>query len=495
MVSIEPNESEVISFATVSDVADWAGVPSPAPDAGARSSLFALLGLSGSEHYRVLGAVPQSDFESILATWRVGEAAPSPALLASAGLWGRAARVACGAQRRVEDIQRNADLLLQTQASQSSSPPAAVALPNPVGSKRTVKFSTCVDQSSDLDTEALTQEEVDKAYARYDQRQGGFPPDDHDPSQDQLSGLKGLVVDHDLPPYVDFAVFGPHSIRVIRKLKLSGMVLNASGEFTRTELAGPTSYDQWEQCYMVFKTCMVMLGFATPAALEACKDHIKWYAYRYKEQCWALLYQADTRARRELVCRIRQAARDLKEQDGDGLRFDPKMPWEYVYRKLPHKSQFWYREFEAPAMFIRTGVTGADCVSGEAPIANRPDEHVSDPLAAQVPGPAGGRQPKDKGREQPKKPKDRSRSARLRVNNLDQAGEHTTNRQGRTLCKQYNTGLCPILPCPIDPKLAHQCSFCLDNRHGANACPRNAKSEKGSKGGKGKGKGKSSYHG
>ena len=143
-------------------------------------------------------------------------------------------------------------------------------------------------------------------------------------------------------------------------------------------------------------------------------------------------------------------------------------------------------------MFIRTGVTAADCVSGEAPIAERPHEHVSDPLASQVPGPAGARSSKDKVKDRSKV---RTRSARLRVSNTDNSGEHISNRQGRTLCKEYNAGLCLTLPCPLDPKFAHQCSVCLDNRHGAHACPKSTKGGKGSKGGKGKGKSKSSYHG
>ena len=104
-----------------------------------------------------------------------------------------------------------------------------------------------------------------------------------------------------LPPYVDFAVFGPHHIRIVHKLKFVGLVMNSAGLLMRTELKGPMNFPQWDSCYQVFRTACIMLDIISPAALDAYRDHIRRYANRFREECWALIYQADTRARRELV--------------------------------------------------------------------------------------------------------------------------------------------------------------------------------------------------
>ena len=57
-----------------------------------------------------------------------------------------------------------------------------------------------------------------------------------------------------------------HAIRMMRKLRLTGLVLGPSGELFRSEMAGPMTYDQWEACFMVFRWAMVMLEFASTSA-------------------------------------------------------------------------------------------------------------------------------------------------------------------------------------------------------------------------------------
>ncbi len=42
-------------------------------------------------------------------------------------------------------------------------------------------------------------------------------------------------------PYVDFALFGPHSVRTLRRLKFTGMQLNAAGALAPVEFYGPAS--------------------------------------------------------------------------------------------------------------------------------------------------------------------------------------------------------------------------------------------------------------
>ena len=278
-------------------------------------------------------------------SWVIEEAAPTPAMRALAGLLGRGARIAGGTQLRLKDIQRNTELVLTASANKNQSQGVpSTNLKDSGNQKITIKLPNVLDQTSEIEADALSQEQIDAAYRRYDERLGGYPPDNHEPTHEQLSALYHIVSVLNVPPFVDFAVFGPHSMRTSRKMKLSGLMLNASGQFFRSEMAGPASYDQWELCFQVFLTAMVMLDFASPAALEGYKTHIKRYAQAHTDVAWALLYQADTRARRELAGKLRRLARDAHES-GSNDAFDPNMPWEFVFRRIPLEFQFWHWEF------------------------------------------------------------------------------------------------------------------------------------------------------
>jgi hypothetical protein len=484
-MAIEPDEATVAAWTSVLDIATWAGFnPSNITHTVARDSFFELLGLESDTHYRVLGGISETDLNEYIRGWTVSGASPTPASRASAGILGRAARIACGTQRRIEDIQRNAELALQAQALAPENGPSQNRSQKPV-----VKLAHCIDQASDLEADTLTQDMIDAAYKRYDEREGGYPSPDLDPSVDQLSGLYHIVRTLNLAPYVDFAVFGPHSVRVARKMRLSGLVLNASGEFFRTELSGPVSYAQWESCFNVFKTCMIMLGFASPSALESYKNLIRRYAATSSDSCWALLYQSDVRARRELANTIRRKARDLAKgvPDSDGFTYDDERPWEYVFRKMPCAYQFWHWEFERGAS--RLGNAIGLGVSGEAPVGRSPESHVSNPSVGAPAAPQSGPKPARK---------ERSRSARMPPP-AKSSGNHTTNRQGRKLCFAFQSESCTTQNCSF----AHQCAVCLDNRHGAEQCPKKhgifkdtiAESKSKGQGKGGKGKSGKNYHG
>ena len=506
---VEPNPEEVQTFTDVGSVADWVGIPGPQASS-VRASLFALFGLQGATHFRVLAAIPKEDFDRQLSEWRVLSAsteggqsgAPSLAQLAQAGLWGRAARIAGGTQRRIQEVNENADLLLR-QSGVSSAPDASVS-PQSV---RKVKLTHVIDQSSDVEADTLTQQAIDSAYARYDQLLGGEPPPDHEPSYDQLAGLFHTVNVMKLPPYVDFAVFGPHAIRTIRKLKLTGLVMNPSGQLTRIELVGPMNFDQWEACFNVFRTACVMLGLASYAALDAYKDHIKSYACTYSSETWTLLYQADTRARREQAQRIRRNSSkfsaspegsERKVVDSDGITFDPSMPWEYVFRKLPKDFSFWKKEFESAAILITANINRPEAsVTGEVPVASGSSNHITDPHSnssgrGRGGNANGGAAPGNGGDPGKKRKRVRSRvPPGERVYETDDLGRNTRNRQGKEICFGFQDGSCNTLPCPRNPKFVHQCQICLSNAHGANQCSKNGKGK-----GKGKGKGgKDKYHG
>jgi len=516
--SIEPTEEEASAFTTVDQVAAWAalGVSQAAdgprqPDP-VRDSLYDLFGLEGDMHVRVLALIPEVDFEEALSDWRIlkpqqpqssegdlsSEAvavAPTHAQRAQAGLFGRAARIACGTQRRVSEVNANADLLLRTQAAAKSANKESSSTSD---SSRKVKLSQVVDQTSEVEVESLSQSDINAAYARYDNRLGGEPPHDHEPSMDQLSALHQLVFKMNLPPDVDFALFAPHQVRFIRKLKFTGLVLNGSGQLTRAELVGPSCFSQWDSCYSVFRTACVMLDIASPASLDSYRDHIRRYTQRYSEQCWPLIYQADTRARKELTERIRRRMRRYDTDTStvvDGQTYDSAKPWDFIFRKMASEFEFWKYMVEDNALLIMSrSVSLSSSITGEAPIASQQVEHVAGPVFQEFhpnisPSP---------GNPAPKR-QARSRSIRLPPNlrnySTDASGRHTANRQGRALCSDFQVGRCTGHTCSVDSSLAHQCSICLDNKHGASRCSQNPSPKGKGKGKGGKGGKNKPYHG
>ena len=128
-----------------------------------------------------------------------------------------------------------------------------------------------------------------------------------EPSIAQLTGLHFIVKIAKLAPYVDFAVWGPHQVRTMRKLTFSGLILATDGSLHNAEVSGPASFDQWDACFQVFIAACVMLQICTITSITRYRDLIKSYFVRYVAACWPLIYQADVRVRRELVVRLRRS--------------------------------------------------------------------------------------------------------------------------------------------------------------------------------------------
>ena len=100
---------------------------------------------------------------------------------------------------------------------------------------------------------------------------------------------------------------------------------------------------------------------------------------RFGTQCWALIYQTDTRARREHAERLRRRANaELTALDAIGVKgaYNPKRPWEYVFRQLPVEFAFWKRELEDPALLILARAPVA-AITSEAPVAKTRDQHIT----------------------------------------------------------------------------------------------------------------------
>ena len=490
---MEPTEAEAAAFATLDDVAQWAGL-AHRPDGGAdidspRGTLFTLLGVQAAAHPRVLGAITEPNLDTILATWQVSGAAPSPGVRSQGGLVGRACRIVCGAQQRIEVIRKqDADklqlALLQASAGSGGGATAAGSVLGQSPNKK-VKVATVADQANDLEVQEMSQADVQAAYARYQSITGGPPAAHEELTLDQLSALHALFSGSSAP-YVDFSVWGPFGHRITKRVKMQGMSINSAGELQPVELFGPGTFDAWDACFRVWRTGCIMLGAISTSCLDAYRDLMALYNRRYGKDSWVILYQADVRARLEHIERVRRWG--LQEHRsaqalGQAHPFDPAKPWEWSLRAVVDDNNYWRRELEEPAILVLARAAKmATMVDGDAPVANSHSAAAASVPAAPMASGGSSSRPKAGARTRPPK-----------VHVVDSQGHFTQNRRGFKLCAAFQQNQCeaagPYNKCPRDSSAVHQCGKCLSPGHGQASCP-NAAGREPPPHRKGKGKGK-----
>ena len=212
----EPTKAELAVMKTAKDAWEWAQLkPDPI------NSLNELFGFEDDVHVRVLAAVTDTDFEKCMEKWVIDKSTNAKAT---------------PAQKAKAAVARGAAYLAAYGYSLGSKPDSkALALtgssPAPVtgvGSLNKFKMNTVVNQASDVELVALDGKAIAVAYASYRTVFGTVPPPDEELTVEQLTAVKTMV-EADLVPYVDFAVWGPHGGRLMRKLKLHGNTFTSDG--------------------------------------------------------------------------------------------------------------------------------------------------------------------------------------------------------------------------------------------------------------------------
>eukprot|EP00439_Symbiodinium_sp_Y106_P066340 s1806_g10.t2 len=347
--------------------------------------------------------------------------------------------------------------------------------------KRRLKMASVINQGDDNEAELMDSAAITAAYAEYKSKTGAFPSEDEELSIEQLSGLKALF-EASRPPYCDFAVFGPYHHRIQKKIKMNGIKLSPSGEITTTEMFGPPDYQSWRECYLVFRTGCIMLNQISPAHLDNYEKHIRRLSERYNKASWALIYQADVRARLEHSERLlRQAKEDRNKAIalGNSHGLDLKRPWDFIWRQLVDDYSFWQREVIEPALQLAVRSTSLhQVVEQDAPVATGANS-----LTAVPSRPAFIENPLPK--PSPKRP---------RVERMHKVGDDgflTHNRRGTELCRGYQSGECTECDqrgfCKRNNRLRHQCAKCLSDFHGAKDCTLAAPKQPRANHGKGRG--------
>ena len=348
------------------------------------------------------------------------------------------------------------------------------AQPQPAPTARTgiTKLNTTIDQGVDGEVPTVKDNDVIRMYQAYETRMGKPPAEDREPSVDQITAIQFLLA-QSAPPYVDFSVFGPHSIRLRKRMKLGGFYLSSDGSLQRCELFGPSTFSDWSKCYKVLTVALIMLEAVMPEELDAYHEVIREFAGRYGDRCWPTIYQADVRMRQERMQAIRRRGVALWNQDQAAATragFSNALPWRYAWNETVSDASFWLREAQEKCLLILTKVAKEESTLDGDVVTASPGLRALPAVVDSSSGPVA----RDRSPRRPIKEasKDKGGKRDTKQHNLDGDGLFRTNRSGKELCDKFQRGQCGAASfgnnaCPSNKSRAHQCAKCLSSEHGA----------------------------
>ena len=110
MTTIDPSPEDVLTFKTVADVLVWAAVPGEIADEKTmQGAVMLALGATAAMPPRAIGAISEADFLGVIDKIQVDGQPPTPVQRSTAGLCGRACRVASGTQVRESEFKAASD--------------------------------------------------------------------------------------------------------------------------------------------------------------------------------------------------------------------------------------------------------------------------------------------------------------------------------------------------------------------------------------------------
>jgi hypothetical protein len=481
---MEPTSAELMAIVDVGSLLDWAGLDNttpvqPAsgnPMVAARSSFLAWAQIGPTQHFRCLSMLPQGAFQAQLVNWTCNGTAPSMGSTLAVLLAQQTARYICKQEMWPSCAAAAASAAIAAQTAQAAPNPALAPTSNLINTP-TIKIGRVIDQKLDEEITYLPQAELQAMYSRYIKIMEEKPPQDVAVTPEQLTALQHILTTG-RPPYVDMSVFGPHFVRMQKRIALAGAKMDARGVMRDVEMYGPPNIDAWLQSYDCLVTALIMLNTVSRPNLAAYRKLIVKYATQYGAAVWHLLYLADVRCRQELMeCTKMELFEDHNTNLAAGLNsnFDVTRPWDSVWKKVTGDSDWWQDQFKEQAILVLTKTANLNSMveDSEAPITSGHGGYSPPPGAHTVKRPT-----------KPKNPK----PAAFSTEGL------TKNKKGKFICPGFQDGSCThtvgSAQCSKNPQLLHQCTNCLENGHGAHF-PQTCTVEKRrfGKGKKGKGKG------
>jgi hypothetical protein len=298
-------------------------------------------------------------------------------------------------------------------------------------------------------------------------------------------------------------------LRLEKKAKFQGLSMGKDGNLKPIELYGPGTFAVWKECWAPFRTGCIMMDTMDPATLDMYADHLEQYVYRYGAAAWPIIYQADVHARTENIERVRRAVEaeaDMAQAMGARTDFEADRPWNKAYRQLVLDQRFWKIELEDPAFMLLgkikevPGLLTGDALTQQVHTSTATTAQGRE-LTATIGAPSLAPDKPDKrgngqrGNGQPPPKKARGGNREHQANS---DGTMVTNRAGKELCREFQSGRCQaarsgMVVCPRNQNRVHQCAKCLSPSHGSSSCSNNAaptpRSTSNRSSGKGKGKG------
>jgi len=424
--------------------------------------LLGALGADAEVPVDVFLAVPEADFVEALGALTVDGARVTSIGKARVIVLLRSLFAACG----------------RTPPALGSAPAAALAAPAPTptaGPRQppgsgappidapgaTVNLSQTVDQSVKGVTRRLTLTELRDCRVHFETVTGAPPPERTLPTSDQLAGLRAIL-EQDLPPFVDFAVWSPLGPRAAKFQKTEASVL-IGGAFVTKILDAPSSFPAWEDSWALFANAMISLNAARPGTLNAYLDGVKTLLRHFPGK-WGSIVATDLLVRSERWLRIRE---DL-ERAPYPLGYDPRSPWDFVigasaYGRDGPLSRWWQDEVVLP-MSLGSG---------------RP------PLHEGLPG-----QSTSSSSRGPPPPQRSGPSQRVRAGKTNKQTEKQREQVSAQLCNSYNSGTGPCAAGGATCKHGrrHVCAVCRESHQAYKVHPDTyVPPENKGKGGSGKG--------
>ena len=214
------------------------------------------------------------------------------------------------------------------------------------------KVSDVVDQMDEHQFIAPTEEERAKYRNNYKMVTGGLPAPKHTPTGHQLGGLASKL-ERGASPYVDFAIFNPHGARMAKIRKFTAQVW-VRGQLETKHLTGPGSFEEWLDCWTLFRVTMICLLEASPQMLDDYANGIKELVTLFPSS-WGLIWAADETMRSEQWGY-------MKEQLVDAKSWPETRPWDEVLARTTFgkgdvtTQHFWNLHVVIPATQTGGGV-------------------------------------------------------------------------------------------------------------------------------------------
>ena len=472
-----PSQAAALQMATISDIRDFYEVP--------RDLWQAFIQVAGDpgEDLKLLSALPATVIAASLERAAIGGQPLSAVQASHVGLIYNLARRIMHAKGGGdwERWQDQSPFLDQRQAhgNEGTSSP----IKGEATGERKLKMTQVIDQSDDGEFTVQSEEVRSRWYQQYFQTTGGWPPEEEDPTSEQVSALDKRINTQDISPFVDFGVWVPYGSKALRASRFRSYVLTANGYVTK-ELPGPATFVQWRSSFRILRTALVMLDAVSLASLHAYEMTIERLTRTYPS-AWHLIYSADELARSSHSNRLRsRMVMDAKAGRTVPLMWDPKRPWDFIFNLVAMDDSFWQQQVISPALaWIAAGSQGKPRTPAEQLAAGFMNGGVQS-ITPQVEGPKqSNMDPTFTGTTRTRR-RNGKRKQRGGDGEDGQGGKGSpnTNRKGngkgmtKQLCYGWNNGngpcagLPPGQPCASKVTREHRCTICQSPGHPSKDC-------------------------